>query len=31
MWTGLQMEFDLRTARRTSGPDIERRVKALTA
>ena len=31
LWLGLQADFDLRTARRTIGPEIEKRVRARVA
>ena len=31
VWLGLQMEFDLRRARRMSGPDIDSKVRVLAA
>lgn len=31
VWLGLQMEFDLRRARRVHGPEIERDVRVLAA
>ena len=31
LWLGLQADFDLRTAQRTIGPEIERRVRSRVA
>lgn len=31
LWLGLQVDFDLRTARRTVGPEIDKRVRAHVA
>lgn len=31
MWLGLQAEYDLRMARRTAGPEIERRIHPYAA
>ena len=31
LWLGLQIDFDLRAARRTIGPEIEKRVRARVA
>ena len=31
LWLGLQADFDLRTAQRTIGPEIEKRVRARVA